>query len=441
MSTNTQRRVVITGLGLISPLGNTPESFWNALNSGTSGVRALEDLPAKLLAMPWAAEARDFTGHIDDFGTLEKTQKRSIRKGIKVMCREIQMGVAAAQRALNDAGLKIGDYDVERTGVLFGSDYILSGPDEFIDAMASCRDAEKQFDYDQWADQGIPKITPLWLLKYLPNMPASHIAIYNDLRGPSNSLTMREASANSAIGEATHLIARGSADTMIAGATGTRVHPIRSLHVVLQEEIAATGDDPAKACKPFDKNRCGMVLGEGAGAIVLESLDSALARGAAILGEVVGSGSSAVMDVRGVGNLQQACAIAMRQTLQNSQLAPEDVGHIHAHGVSTCRGDAEEAQAIAEVFGKRHDPIPVTAAKSYLGNSGAGCGVIELIASLLAIQHGNLFPVLNHTTTDPDCPINVVTASNTPPGESFVNINVTPLGQASAVAVRRFNAA
>ena len=148
------------------------------------------------------------------------------------------MGVAAAQRALVDAGLKPGDYDVDRTGVVFGSDYILSGPDEFVDAMASCRDAEKHFDYSQWAEQGIPKITPLWLLKYLPNMPASHIAIYNDLRGPSNSLTMREASANSAIGEAGHLIARGSADKMIAGATGTRVHPLRTLHVVLQEEIA-----------------------------------------------------------------------------------------------------------------------------------------------------------------------------------------------------------
>ncbi len=441
MSTNTQRRVVITGLGLISPLGNTTETFWNALRTGTSGVRALEDLPAQLLKMPWAAEARDFTGHIDDFGTLEKTQKRSIRKGIKVMCREIQMGVASAQLALNDAGLKFGDYDVARTGVLFGSDYILSGPEEFIDAVTSCRDANKQFDYDQWAEQGIPKITPLWLLKYLPNMPASHIAIYNDLRGPSNSLTMREASANSAIGEATHLIARGSADKMIAGATGTRVHPLRTLHVVLQEEIATGGDDPTTACKPFDKNRSGMVLGEGAGAVVLESLESAQKRDATILGEITGSGSSAVMNAQGVGDLRQACAIAMRQALRNAQLAPEAVGHVHAHGVSTSRSDAEEAQAIAQVFGTRREPVPVTAAKSYLGNSGAACGVIELIASVLALEHRQLFPILNHTTADPDCPINVVASPDVAPGDSFVNINVTPLGQASALAVQRYDVA
>ncbi len=278
MSTPTPRRVVITGLGLISPLGNTAESFWDALISGRSGVTAVRSLPGALLRMPWAAEAHEFTGDIEDFGPLDKDQKRSIRKGIKVMCREIQMGVAAAQRALADAGLTAGSFDVERTGVVFGSDYILSGPDEFVDAIASCLNDAGQFEFGQWADQGIPKITPLWLLKYLPNMPASHIAIYNDLRGPSNSLTMREASANLAIGEASQLIARGAADAILAGATGTRVHPLRTLHVVLQEEIACEGDDPSRACRPFDRHRTGMVLGEGAGAIVLESLDTAQAR-------------------------------------------------------------------------------------------------------------------------------------------------------------------
>ncbi len=441
MSTISQRRVVITGLGLISPLGITTDAFWSALTAGQSGVRALEQLPAQLLAMPWAAEARDFTGDIEDFGPLEKEQLRSIRKGIKVMCREIQMGVAAAQRALVDAGLKPGDYDVDRTGVVFGSDYILSGPGEFIDAIANCRDAHKRFDYDQWAEQGIPRITPLWLLKYLPNMPASHIAIYNDLRGPSNSLTMREASANSAIGEASQLIARGSADTIVAGATGTRVHPLRTLHVVLQEEIATGGDDPSKVCRPFDKRRAGMVLGEGAGAIVLESLASAQARGARILAEVIGSGSSTVMNARGVGDLRAATRITLRQTLRSARLDAEAVGHIHAHGLSTSRSDAEEAQAIDEVFGRRATPVPVTAVKSYLGNAGAACGVMELIASVLAMQHGKLFPVLNYETPDPQCPIQVVSSWDVPPGDSFVSVNVTPLGQASALAVGRCEAA
>ena len=438
MSIATPRRVVITGLGLISPLGNTIESFWDALISGRSGVKAVETLPGGLLRMPWAAEARQFTGDIDDFGPLDKDQKRSIRKGIKVMSREIQMGVAAAQRALGDAGLQAGAFDVERTGVVFGSDYILSGPDEFVDAIASCLGTDRKFDFAQWAAQGIPKITPLWLLKYLPNMPASHIAIYNDLRGPSNSLTMREASANLAVGEASQLIARGAADTIVAGATGTRVHPLRTLHVVLQEEIARDGEDPSRACRPFDRHRSGMVLGEGAGAVVLESLDTAQARGARILGEIIGSGSSAAMDARGVGDLRAAIRSALRQTLRNAGLAPAAVGHVHAHGVSTRRSDAAEAQAIQEVFAERPAPVPVTAAKSYLGNSGAACGVMELIASVLAFEHDQLFPVLNFETPDEQCPVNVVTSADTPPGDVFVSVSVTPIGQASSLAVRRF---
>ncbi len=434
----TPRRVVITGLGLISPLGNTVESFWDALTTGRSGVRATETLPGNLLQMPWAAEAREFTGDIADFGPLDKDQTRAIRKGIKVMCREIQMGVAAAQRALAGAGLRAGAFDVERTGVVFGSDYILSGPDEFVDAMANCLDDERQFDFPRWAGEGIPRITPLWLLKYLPNMPASHIAIYNDLRGPSNSLTMREASSLLAVGEASRLIARGAADVIVAGATGTRVHPLRTLHVVLQEEIARTGDDPSRVCRPFDLQRTGMVLGEGAGAVVLESLETAQARGAQILAEVVGSGSSAVMDARGVGDLRAAIRSALRQTLRSAGLDPADVGHVHAHGLSTRRSDAAEAQAIQEVLGARPAPVPVTAAKSYLGNPGAAGGVIELIASVLALQHNRLFPVLNYEIPDPQCPVHVVASADVPPGDAFLSISVTPTGQASSLAVRRF---
>ncbi|NLX56833.1 MAG: beta-ketoacyl-[acyl-carrier-protein] synthase family protein [Planctomycetaceae bacterium] len=434
----TPRRVVITGLGLISPLGNTVESFWDALTTGRSGVRATETLPADLLQMPWAAEAREFTGDIADFGPLDKDQTRAIRKGIKVMCREIQMGVAAAQRALADAGLRAGAFDVERTGVVFGCDYVLSGPDEFVDAMANCLDDKRQFDFQRWAREGIPRITPLWLLKYLPNMPASHIAIYNDLRGPSNSLTMREASSLLALAEASRLIARRAADVIVAGATGTRVHPLRTLHVVLQEEIARTGDDPSRVCRPFDLHRTGMVLGEGAGAVVLESLETAQARGAQILAEVVGSGSSAAMDTHGVGDLRAAIRSALRQTLRSAGMDPADVGHVHAHGLSTRRSDAAESQAIQEVLGARSTPVPVTAAKSYLGNPGAAGGVIELIASVLALQHNRLFPVLNYETPDPQCPVHVVASADVPPGDAFLSISVTPTGQASSLAVRRF---
>ncbi len=437
MSNSSRRRVVITGFGLISPLGNTPESYWDALVSGRSGVGPLQSLPTGQLPLAVGAEARDFTGHIDDFGPLEKDQKRSIRKGIKVMCREIQMGVAAAQRALTSAGLNQGSYDVERTGVVYGSDYILTMPDEFNDGIRASM-VNGRFVYDLWAENGLPKVTPLWLLKYLPNMPASHIAIYNDLRGPSNSITMREASSNLALGEAARLIERGSADIILAGATGTRVHPLRTIHVALQEELAQGDEDPATLSRPFDLHRTGMVLGEGAGALVLEDLQHAQTRGASILAEIVDYGSSTVMNGSGVGNLRKAVRNVLLQTIRGGGLDLNRIGHVHAHGVATQRGDAEEATGIQDVFQDRRQPVPVVTIKSHIGNPGAACGVLEVMASLLALQSGQLFPVMNYQTPDPNCPVAVVHSPGVEAGDVFVNVNVTPQGQASAIAIRRF---
>jgi 3-oxoacyl-[acyl-carrier-protein] synthase II len=294
---------------------------------------------------------------------------------------------------------------------------------------------ESGFHFSQWAERGLPKVAPLWLLKYLPNMPASHIAIYNDLRGPNNSITLREASANLAVAEAYCTIARGSADIMLAGATGTRIHPIRTIHVALQEQLAVNGGDPARVCRPFDLNRRGLVLGEGAGALVLEGLASARARDATILGEVVGYGSSTRVEPNGVGAGDVAVENALRQALRTSGLTPPQVGHVHAHGAATRKGDCEEAQALRRVFGD-HVP-PVTAAKSFFGNLGAGSGLVELIASLLAFQHRSLFPILNYETPDPECPIRAARAGDAP-GDSFVNVNYTPQAQASAVVLKQF---
>src|SRR5687767_4320484 len=253
-----ERRVVITGLGLISPLGCTPAALWEALMARRSGVDQLSFFPDDFFPMSFAAEAREFTGAIDDFGPLEGEQKKAIRKGLKTICREAQMGIAAAQRALFDAGLTLGKFDPERTGVVFGSDYMITEPEEFTSPVKECVGAAGRFEFDRWAAEGFPKMNPLWLLKYLPNMPAAHLAIYNDLRGPNNSLTLREASSNLAIGEALRTIARGHADIMVAGATGTWIHPVKSVHAVLQQELATNGCDPAKACRPFDLHRNGM---------------------------------------------------------------------------------------------------------------------------------------------------------------------------------------
>ena len=242
-------------MGTVGPLGKDTTSLGDALANGQSGVRPLENLPTDSLPVKFGGEATDFSGEIDDFGPLEKAQKRAIKRNLKVMCREIKMGVAAAQLSLHDAGLAADQLNSERTGVLYGSDHILAEPEEFKDGYLICHNEQQKFEYDRWADEGFGKIAPLWLLKYLPNMPASHIAIYNDLQGPNNSLTVREASANLAVAEAYAIIRRGHAEMMIAGATGTRLHSQRTMHIVLNEEVADGENDPTTVSRPFDQDR------------------------------------------------------------------------------------------------------------------------------------------------------------------------------------------
>jgi 3-oxoacyl-[acyl-carrier-protein] synthase II len=432
------RRVVVTGLGIISPLGNTKEELWSALTEGRSGIGPMTAVSTTVVPTTVAGEAKSFQGEIDDFGPLEKELKKQIRKGLKVMCRECQMGVASAQRALADAGLTAGKYDPLRVGVAFGSDYMLTLPEEFSEGVMQCRGEDGRFVFSRWAQEGMPKMSPLWLLKYLPNMPASHIAIYNDLQGPSNSITLREASPNLSITEATQIIRRGRADIMVCGATGTRLHPMKVVHAIQQEEVARGNGDPSRASRPFDLNRCGMVLGEGAGAVVIEELQTALARGATIYAEILGGGSSSVVGRNLVADRSKAIANAMAAAMRQAGVGPDDIGHVNAHGLSTRTGDAEEARAINDVLGSRRQPVPVVAPKSYFGNLGAGSGVVKLAASVMALRNDRLFRVLNYDTPDPECPVQVVACDGVSPGDSFINVNVTPQAQAGAVVVRRW---
>ncbi len=432
-SSGKNRRVVITGIGIISPLGSSLADMWTALSSGTSGIVRFESLPTKSaqLSLRYAGECRQFTGDINDFGELDKGKTKTIRKALKVMCRETQMAVAAAELALLDAAIAEGSLDPERSGVVLGSDYMLTMPEDYIDGIKKCTGDQGQFDFEEWGSDGLDQMTPLWMLKYLPNMPASHIAIINDLRGPNNSLTMREASSNIAVGEAFTTVARGHADVMLAGATGTRILPMQAIHAMQTEELADDDCDPATASRPFDKNRIGMVAGEGAGVVVLEELSRAEARGATIYGEVVGIGSSLVADRKLRGDTQKALANAIAACLRDAKLAAGDVDHVNAHGLATNESDRREAAAIGACLTSN---VPVTALKSYFGNLGAGSGVVELAGSLLALKHGNLPKVLNYETPDPNCELNVATGEQTP-GSSFLSLSVTPQGQAAVVAV------
>jgi len=431
------RRVVITGMAAITPFGLTPEELWEGLAASASAVGPLASFPTTGLPLTHAAEARAFTGHISEFGELDANRKKAIRKGLKLMCRETQMAVAAAQRALAASGLD-GPASVppERIGCVFGSDYMLTLPEDFTTAVTACRDAGGRFDYDRWADAGLQAMEPLWLLKYLPNMPASHIAIFNDLRGPSNSLTLREASGHLAVGEATITIRRGAADVMLVGATGTRIHPMKLVHALLNEQVAMGDGDPAAWSRPFDRDRRGMVLGEAAAVLILEELGHARSRGATLHGEVLGHAAAASSEGAAVGRRRSAIAGAAGRALAAAGCAPGAVGHLHPQGLSTTAGDQAEAAGLGDVFGDQIAAVPLVAAKANFGNLGAASGLVEVIASLLAVGRGELFPLLNHAAADDACRVRPATAGE-PAGGSFLSLAATPQGQAGAVLLGR----
>ncbi|HEY6563344.1 MAG TPA: beta-ketoacyl synthase N-terminal-like domain-containing protein, partial [Pirellulaceae bacterium] len=318
------------------PLGTTLEALWTGLSRRESGVVRLEETTGHRLAFPFGGQARSFTGSIGDFDLDEAARTKQIRKGLKLMCREIQMGVAAAQFALHHAGLAAGGFDPERTGVSFGSDHIVAVPDEFVAAYRACRNGGGSLLH-AWGTKGLAEITPLWLLKYLPNMPASHIAIYNDLRGPNNSITQREVSGLLAIAEATATIRRGAADRMLVGATGSNLNSMRALQASFLGEIAYHAPTPELASRPFDLHRPGMVPGEGAASLILEELEVARDRGATIYGEVVRSASSCVARRNGTGDLRGAIRNALSRAALD--LAPHELGHLHAHGLGTLYTD------------------------------------------------------------------------------------------------------
>jgi 3-oxoacyl-[acyl-carrier-protein] synthase II len=417
-------------MGLISPLGNSVDELWQAIESGRSGVAKLQSLPTEALPMDFGGEARNFDGSIEQFGPLEKGLQRGIKKGLKLMCREIQMGVAAAQLAIHDAGLSPGTYAPEEIGTMFGSDYIISEPGEFAAGIKRCTDHGK-FEFKRWGSEGIDEVEPLWLLKYLPNMPASHVAIYNDFRGPSNSVTLREASSNLSLAEAVTSIRRGIARAMVVGSTGSRIHPLRTVHVALQERLATRSMQAEEASCPFDARHAGMVIGEGAGVIVLEEFESAKRRGAKILGEVTGYASSTVCSPEGVVDYPRVFENVIELAMQKANLSADQLDHVHAHGLSDPEVDRGEASAIRKQLGD----VPVVALKSYMGNLGAGSGLVEVIASVEALRRKTLFPILNYQTPAADCPVLGVRELQPGRGSAFLNLNVSPQGQASAIVI------
>jgi 3-oxoacyl-[acyl-carrier-protein] synthase II len=417
-----RRQVVVTGLGVVCPLGVGTQAFWSALEAGQSGI-------------DWLSETRDtespfrYAARVKNFDAKQYVQPR---KTIKVMCQEIQTAYAAAAMAMQQAGLAKGQIEPERLGVVLGSEMLFGEIEELQDVYRHCSSGGR-FDPAQWGDFAFKDLFPLWMLKYLPNMAACHISIAHDARGPNNSIVEGGVSSLLAVGEATAAIERGHADAMLAGGSGSMASfsclPFRGW-----TQLSKWQGEPAAASRPFDAKRSGIVPGEGAGVMLLEEREHAERRGARILARIAGCASRyeppatpwAKRSGRAIGQ-------SITATLNAAGLKPTDIGHVNAHGESSLEQDRLEAKAIRETLGS----VPVTALKSYFGDLAAGSGAVELIASILAFEQGRIPPTRNFLEPDPECPIQVVRQWKAMERKAALALNQSNTGQAAAVAVVR----
>ncbi len=432
MSNSSSRDVVITGIGIFSPLGIGREKFWSEISAGRSGFH-------KVQLTPFIGTPDCVGGEVSDFNdeTAKKVHLRDLRKSLKVMCREIQLGVASAIQAMADAGLEPGSVPPERIGVDFGANLMSSPPEVLVGgvvkSLSQAGDREV-FDFRKWGESGLKGMEPLWLLRYLPNMPGCHIGIALDARGPNNSITHDEASGALVMAEAANTIRRNRADVMITGVTGTRLQVAKACQYSLWDTLA---EGPAETrCRPFDRERTGEVLAEASCTLIMEAREHAVARGARILGTVLGSGSSSVADIRGTADEPAAICQAAAAALHAAGISPAELGHVNANASGHPRRDQLEASGLRRVLGNQADTVPVTAIKSYLGSSGSGAALCEIAASLLGLQQGFVPRTLNYRTPDPAAPLNVVRDQHlATTNKIFLKTCVTRMGQASAVVI------
>ena len=420
----TTRRTVITGFGVLSPIGSSPTAFWEGLRAGTSGVRRISLFDPSSLHCQIAGEIPDFNAK----ALIEK----SYRKSLNAMARPIQIGVVAAQLAMQDIGLAKGTLPPERFGVEFASVMGASEVDDLARMSRQCAIGPGHpVDMAAFGRAGVPELPPMWMLKYLPNMPACHVTIMYDAQGPSNTLIANDAAGVQAVGEALRILQRGAADFMLVGGSESKVNPLSMSRFNTFYPLTRDNAKPASAVRPFDRDASGTCLGEGAAAFGLEALDHAKKRGAKIIGEVVGYAAGVDRGLKGPGMSR-----VIRAALVNAGIQPADVDHVNAHGVGVKHLDAFEARGIAGVFGR---DVPVFAPLSRFGNMGGAAGVVELMCSVLALDRGELPGTLNHDNPSPDCPIAVHTGEPRRVTKPYaVKVISTDLGQCAATVVRRW---
>ena len=377
------RRVVITGLGVVSPIGQSPEQFFSNLMAGISGIKRVQSSFSEQLSIRIAASVDDF----DPAAHFSKIQLTGIE-------RFSQFSLVAAEQAVQDARLELDESEYHRAGVYMGS--CLGGAGSLEDG------------YIELFKREIPRVKPLSVLLNMNNAAASHLSIKYHLQGPNITYSTACSSSAIALGEAYRQIKHGYADVMLAGGSEAMLtlgamKAWEALRTLAQEDPS----DPGASCKPFSKNRSGLVLGEGAAVLVLEDAERALQRGARIYAELVGydcsSDSSHITKPDSAGQTR-----AILNALRDAQLQPQDIGYINAHGTATQAGDIEETKALKQAFGAHAYHIPVSSTKSMHGHMMGATGAVEFMAAVLALQHQAIPPTINLLQPDPECDLDYV---------------------------------
>jgi 3-oxoacyl-[acyl-carrier-protein] synthase II len=379
-----KRRVVITGIGVISPIGNGKDNYWNALKEGKNGIDKITRFDATEFPTQIAAEIKDFDPH-------DYMDKKEARR----MDRFTHYAIAASKQALEDSEIDLKKVDVNRFGVTLGS------------GVGGIETLEKE--HKKLLQKGARRVSPFFIPMMISNIGAGHISIAFGVKGPNTTAVSACASSTNAIGDAFKIIERGDADLMFAGGAEASITPLSIAGFCTMKAMSTRNDDPKRASRPFDKERDGFVMGEGSGIIILEELEHALKRGAKIYGEIVGYGMSAdAHHITAPAPEGEGAARAMKNAVLDANINPEEVDYINAHGTSTPLNDKFETLAIKTVFGDHAYKLSVSSTKSMTGHLLGAAGSIEAIACLLAVKENYIHPTINLTNPDPELDLDYV---------------------------------
>ncbi len=394
-----KRRVVVTGLGAVTPLGNDVSTMWQSQLQCRNGVGPITHFDASNFPTKFAAEVRDY-----DFDSQVENPARFADAG-----RNIRFAIGAARQAVHDSGIHDSPgFNPARFGVYLGAG---EGQQNFLQFMSLVSEAYRdgRIDLRNFTESFISRMNPRYELELEPNMPAAHLSSLFNAQGPNLNCLTACADSSQAIGEATEIIRRGEAEMMLSGGAHSMIHPFGVTGFNLLTALSERNDSPQTASRPFDLNRDGFVLGEGAGMLLLEELEHAKSRGARIYGEILGYGSTAdayrITDIHPEGRGAVAC---IRMALQDAERNPEEIGYVNAHGTSTRVNDQVETMAVKGGLGEHAWKTPVSSIKSMMGHLIAAAGAVEAITCLLAIRDGVLPPTINYETPDPECDLDYI---------------------------------